>query len=642
MGKLAIRRVIYNGDKYYFESPYLKNGIVILDGDNEHGKSTFMDLIYFGLGGKVYGFTKNDSRVTDKHNEIYHDTNNYVELEVEINGEVFELTRHFIENKIYIVDASKNVLETSVYRNSGTDSVVFSDWILNKLGIDVFDIVQGTKSFKLGFTDLMRLIYHDQKTEVDKIYKSPENDNFISDSLEIRKAVFEVLVGEVYNEYYSLLGKYKMKSKELDDHNALLVSYNNFLKEINKDKLENMEYIQEVITKKEVMLKKLELERNSARVEKIDTSDILMEIEVQKKESQSLHIQKEIKVQAKKAVEESMNKIVYLLDETEREIREIEKIRFVNKKLNLFSPNTCPYCLVEVEREKGKCICGNSIDEEHYEKFFYSNEEYLEILKVRKKSKQSLTTLLDKKLCRLNNINNEIEVIDKSIKDVNLYISDLGKDISSDYNSAYVRRIDDRINEIKEEIINLEHTKELAAKKEELIKKLSTLRSELDILKLRVDEKQNKAQLDMLSKKKVFNEIYEDLMKGSDKYCYDAYIGEDYMPYTNNGMYRARSALVPKRFMYFLTLLILGLQYNLNYPRFLMIDTPNKEGIDPKNLITILKQLSKVYKLRRSEETQFQVILTTGTNVFPRGFKKYVFLTLKDGEKLLNEKIKAK
>ena len=44
MGML-IKKVVYNGDKYYFESPQLQEGIVILEGDNQHGKSTFMDLI---------------------------------------------------------------------------------------------------------------------------------------------------------------------------------------------------------------------------------------------------------------------------------------------------------------------------------------------------------------------------------------------------------------------------------------------------------------------------------------------------------------------------------------------------------------------------------------------------------------------
>ena len=36
MGRLAIRRVVYSGDKYSFESPYLNDGIVIMEGVNGH------------------------------------------------------------------------------------------------------------------------------------------------------------------------------------------------------------------------------------------------------------------------------------------------------------------------------------------------------------------------------------------------------------------------------------------------------------------------------------------------------------------------------------------------------------------------------------------------------------------------------
>lgn len=638
MGKLMIRRVTYNGDRYYFESPYLDDGIVILEGDNEHGKSTFMDLIYYGLGGKIPGFNKSDNKVFEKHTEIYNDTNNYVELEIEINGDRFELTRPFNDNKIYIVDNNQNVTETNISRNCSDNNIVFSDWMLSKLNIDVFDIVQGTKSFKLGFTDLMRLIYHDQKTEVDKIYKNPERDNFVSDSLEIRKAIFEVLIGEVYADYYSLLGQYKIKSKEFDENNAILNSYDIFLKEVVNEELGNVKFITETLNEKNQMLRRAELEREMARTEKNNSDTIIKEIKIQKNNLFTMQYEREKIYKIKKAIEESIEKIMFLIEDAEREVKEIEKIRFVNKKLNLFSLNTCPYCLAKVERENGKCICGNNIDEEQYEKFFYSEEEYLEILKVKKKSVQSLNLLLEKKNIRLNDVKTNIELIDKDITNLYSYINDLGKDIASDYNSAYVRKIDDRIKVISNDINDLENVKELAEKKESLVTTVSRIRGELDSLKLKVEGKLNRAKEDMIIKKQKFNYMYNELMKESDKYCYEAYIGEDYMPYTNSGSYRARSALVPKRLIYFLTLLILSVQYDLNYPKFLMIDTPNKEGIEPKNLKKILKQLSKVYEYKKDEQTNFQIILTTGLATYPKELKKNIFLTIKDDNKLLKEK----
>ena len=637
MGML-IKKVVYNGDKYYFESPQLQDGIVILEGDNQHGKSTFMDLIYFGLGGKVSGFNKTDKDAKEKHKEIYNDSNNYVELLVEINGEEFEFTRPFIENKIYILNKNGEVTETNVYRNAGDENILFSDWILGKLGIEVFDIVQGIRKFKIGFSDLMRLIYHDQKTELDKIYKKPENDNFVSDSLEIRRAIFEVLIGEVYVDYYSALGKYKIKNKEYEEESTVLESYDKFLNEISNEELENVDYINEKISKKRDMLKRLELEREITRNEKNNSNKVLEEVEFERGKLVDRENEKSEFIQIKIIVQQSIDKILFLIERVDKEIKEIEKIRFVNKKLALFSPNTCPYCLREVEREKGKCICGNDIDEEEYEKFFYSEEEYFQILQVKRKSKKSLNLLLAKKSGRLKDLNYKIDLISNEISESKEYINDLLKDLGSEYSSAYICKIDNKVKDINLEISKLESAKELATKKESIVKSISVLRRQVEKLKVEVSTKLSEAQQDMIDKKKNFNEIYLSLMKKTDKYCYDAYIGEDYMPYTNNKEYRARSALVSKRLMYFLTLLIMSIKYDINYPRFLMIDTPDKEGIDRENLIKILEQLKEVNEYRKKPEVKYQIILTTGIGLYPEEFKNNVFLTLENDNKLLIEK----
>lgn len=638
MGRLAIRRVIYNGQKYYFESPYLNDGINVLEGENEHGKSTFMDLIYYGLGGKVSGFNKGDANADKKHYEIFNDSDNYVELEVQINDKIFEFTRTIGDNTIYIVDPEKKVTECNIYRNSSNGDIIFSDWILNQLGIEVFDIIQGTTKFKLNFSDLMRLIYHDQKTEVDRIFKNPDNDNFIADSLEIRKAIFEVLLGEIYNEYYSLLGQYKLKSKEYDKTEAIMFSYDEFLNEVLDEELGNVAYIHSLKKENEEMLLKVETERNIARNEKSNTSEVLKEVDEQKRNFLRLQNERDNMVQAKHAVKQSIEKILYLLDESEKEITEIKKIRFVNRKLKLFNPNTCPYCLREVEREKGKCICGSEIDEEQYEKFFYTDQEYLEIIKVKQKALQSLSTLLAKKNQRLDTILNGISKSSESLNKVRLYIEDLTKDLVAVYNSAYIRKLDGRIYALNTIILKLDQAVNLAQKKEGIVGQLTTLRSQVDGLKIKVNRCLSVAKEDMLSKKDTFNETYLDLMKNADQFCFDAYLGDDYMPYINLKQYRARSASVPKRLMYFLTLLILSLQKDLNYPRFLMIDTPNKEGIDKENLINNLKELTKANKLRKDDTMLFQVILTTGIGTYPEELKKSVFLTLEGKNRLLKEK----
>ena len=375
MGRLAIRRVIYNGEKYSFESPYLNDGLIIMEGINGHGKSTFMNLIYYALGGRVQAFNKKDNDVDNKHNEIYKDKNNYIELLIEICGEEYELTRYIGDSLIFVVGKDEKVIETCVSRNQSDDNtIVFSDWILEKLKVEVFDLVQGTKSFKLNFTDLMRLIYHDQSTEVSRVYKEADNSNFLSDSLEIRKAIFEVLLGKTYNDYYYILGQYKLQLKEFEKAQAIMDSYDDFLGEILDYDLANVIHIKSMIEENQEMIERVQIEREIAIDQKSNVDEVWKIINQQKSILIERQNSEEEWIQSKQLTLQSIDKIVYLIDEAEKELEEIEKIRLVNKKLKLFTPNTCPYCLRKVEREKGKCICGNDIAEEQYEKFFYTDE----------------------------------------------------------------------------------------------------------------------------------------------------------------------------------------------------------------------------------------------------------------------------
>ena len=141
----------------------------------------------------------------------------------------------------------------------------------------------------------------------------------------------------------------------------------------------------------------------------------------------------------------------------------------------------------------------------------------------------------------------------------------------------------------------------------------------------------------MLNKKNDFDEIYLELMKKADKHCYSAYLGNDYMPHINSGTYRERSAEVPKRLMYFLTLMIESLKDKDNFPRFLMIDTPNKEGIDRDNLIDNIALLKEADKYTDNGNISYQILLTTGKDVYPNEFKKFVCCSLDADTYLLKE-----
>ena len=230
--------------------------------------------------------------------------------------------------------------------------------------------------------------------------------------------------------------------------------------------------------------------------------------------------------------------------------------------------------------------------------------------------------------------NAHIEKSRQEIEKIKKFIGELTRDIASNYNSAYIRQLDESERELNGKIVELQQAEELAIKREKLVSEVTQLRNKVEGLKIKVESYLNAAKEDMLNKKEDFDKIYLDLMKRADEHCFSAYLGEDYMPHINSGSYRERSAAVPKRLMYFLTLMIESLKNEVNFPRFLMIDTPNKEGIDRENLIKNIALLKETDIYTKEGSVPYQIILTTGIDTYPEEFKNFVFYTL-DGDKYL-------
>lgn len=221
MARLAIRQLVYTGEKYQFTSPKFPDGIVIIEGSNGTGKSTFSDLIYFCFGGNV---TKFKSSSNAKHREITSDKSNFVEMHIQINNSCYKFKRYFNSNDITVFSETEIVDIFPIFRSKNTQKV-FSDWILEQLGISNFALYFNKYKGQINFSDLLRLIYHDQAQDNDKIFKKQDSDNFISDSVTFRKAIFEVLVGQTFTKYYKALDELKTLEKERTEKKGAIAAF---------------------------------------------------------------------------------------------------------------------------------------------------------------------------------------------------------------------------------------------------------------------------------------------------------------------------------------------------------------------------------------------------------------------------------
>ena len=141
-----------------------------------------------------------------------------------------------------------------------------------------------------------------------------------------------------------------------------------------------------------------------------------------------------------------------------------------------------------------------------------------------------------------------------------------------------------------------------------------------------------------------FNKIYNQLMKISSSKAKVAVIDEDYVPFVDGGDYREKSASVPRRMMYYFTLLSMGLKYkDIKHPHFLLMDTPEEAGIDDitENIILLDKALELSKNTPTDTVGDFQFILTTGIDRYPDKYKQFIKLRFnkKNNDFILKKKI---
>lgn len=660
MGSLALRKIIYKGDKYYYSSKDLKNGIQIVEADNGAGKTTFSSLISYGIGMYVRQFDfRNDK---DNHSEIYSDTNNYVLLKVLINEEPFEFTRYFNPANSNVIFVRGDNFEESfpIYRNAvkNEDDWIFSDWILYKLGIEVCEIFQGVRKFKVNFSDLFRLIHYDQDTNAQNIYKEHRNDNnFVSDSAAVRKVIFELLVGYQFSEYYSLIGEYNKTERV---KNTLKETLDNYTEMVHKMGFKISGVSQEELTHQlkelNLQLQKLEIYRKSLKTNHYSSTQYDKYIHQLREKLFSVDSTNNGLKAEKRATTIELRDLIRLKDDLILEVTQIKKIILAHEELNLFSPNTCPCCLREVKRKKDHCICGNPIDESQYERFFYSADEYLDILKSRQKSVETIETAINSCKEELDDLNAAITRLELEKDKIKVQLREVEKNITNTSNDVELNNVNDKILEVKSNIQTVEQNLKNIEQYEEIQKEFNSSKETLASLaaKLRSMETSLKELMEVQIEK--FDKIYNDLIKQADKDVIKAELDDNYMPVINDGMYRQASSYVTRRLVYYLTLIKMSIDTeNVPFPKFLLIDTPENLGIDEKNLISTLSLIDELFIKEEKEqggiseeikdkeqiegekqsEPNFQIILTTGIGKFPEKYKEYVVETLTDDNKLL-------
>ncbi|MDB5345776.1 MAG: hypothetical protein JWP89_4153 [Schlesneria sp.] len=639
MAFLAVRKVRYDGKKYEYESPVLGDGINILEGENGTGKSTFAGLVYFGLGGYVEPF---DDSKADLHREITGDSGNYVQLSVTIDSSSYVLKRFVGTNDIAVSGEDISAVMPIVRRDSAQR--IFSDWILEKLKIDPVTLQFGVYSGKLNITDFLRLIYHNQAPDPSGIFKAIDNNSFVTDSRVFREAVFELLVGKSYQQYYTALSNFRDADRQRASFAKSLELFKGMAADLNSGEEDlNLVFLdQKVVEFKQQQDRLIAFRRELART----PPRIVVGVNLAEWQKELLANELEI-ISASRAeanLLEEVSRFSQLKADIVSEATQLKKMMFAHEELKLFSANTCPYCLKEVKRFPNRCVCGNDVVEGEYEKFFYDSSEYLAILKSRQKNVETVEIAIASLTRDLLSVRKKKGALEEGAQRLEKQIAQAVDESDSMVDIQQFEAVEERLAVLRQDLAKLEQQRELEVRREALEAELRSATSNVETLKILADQLGTAAQADMQAKRVAFSSIYDRMMRATLKDCRSASIRDDYMPVINGGEYTEASAAVPRRLLYYAALLEMSLtDETVKFPRFLLIDTPETSGIDPTNLKAAVSRLLEVVETGEKLGKRCQVILTTGIGKYPDGMAKSVFRVMhKPADRLLSLKPEAK
>lgn len=636
MDALRIHQVIYRGDLYHFESPIFIDNLVLVEGDNGTGKTTFCNLIYFGLGGKVKEFSLDSDR---KHKEITGDSNNCVELYIGLSGQNFKLRRLLNDNDIAItecvavvrnglivgfeINADETLTKILPVNRSANVKYIFSDWILEKLGISVVDLYHGYNTFKVNFNELARLMYHDQQPNPELIYKQLDTkSNYINDSELLRKAIFELLIGKSFSDFYDSIVEAKDAEKEKLLARSLLNEYKLLADQLRGVReVKNRSFLAAEILTHEAQLELLHNARNAFKRNR--TSGVGVETAIAAIKNSLLENELELSAYKDNLVNlfDEKNQLIRVKSTTVAEIGQINKIIHSHDQLNLFSADTCPYCLSKVTRTTGHCVCGSEIDEKQYERFFYTSQEYKDIFKAKTKTLQTIEEAMMGCDGEIENVRSKLRDAEVRTQQFREKLRDMVGRLDEKVDIESLNDIDDKILETREVIALLLQRLETEAKLEKLNTDYEKKRVAHQNAELRMRGLENAVKIEISDKVGKFSTIYNRLMTATLKDCRSARISLDnYLPIINDGEYKEASSGVSIRLMYYLSMMELSLANDdVPFPRFLLIDTPETAGIELDNLKNCIAQMEQFRKFGKD----YQVILTTGLDKYPESFKKH-------------------
>ena len=477
ISRIVVKRllVLKGGGTAYDQE--FKLGVNIIRGDNGTGKSSVMDLLYYGLGAEVTEWTVEQAACTRTI------------VEVLLNNKLFCFRREITDTgkaPMYIFsgdmsDALKGDENWYKYPNARSkETHSYSQQIFDLLGMPSH---KTDDSKNLTVHQILRLMYVDQLTEATKLLKEDKK----YDNATIRRAIGEYLLGIDNLEAHNLRQELIEANRKFDSVQSELKAIYRFLG--STDNIVRKEQIISEIDSATHEILNLEEKRSEVRKEKLEVlSDSLKE--------RAENISKELKLISENVSNFEDRRLVLnseavdtrlFLDSLHYRKDALEQSKMTSEELGELIFKYCPACLSLLKDHVGgnSCaLCKTDLSESHRH---YAYMQMINEINFQIKESESLQ---EKYKSELKEINSRLP--EYSSKLVSLKKEYIELTSNGDAIDAVLSEIGSEIGFHRSQIYHLNEKMRMVDQVEGLIEK--KLQANSDITKL-------KEQLEMLEEK---------------------------------------------------------------------------------------------------------------------------------------------
>lgn len=578
------------------------SGINIIRGDNSIGKSTIMDLLFFGLGGDLREERWNKEAAACDH----------VITQIEINGYTLTISRPIEPANKPPMQFFPGDYESSVKNHT--------DWIqygvirtANKHSFSqqIFELFgwphhQTDDNSNLTIHQILRLIYVDQDTPVNKILKA----ELAFDKPSMRQAIGDFLLGVDDLGTYGLRQQLSKAEAEFSKIYGQLEAIYKYISPT--EGVLRAEHLDKEITEANTELSELLTERQQTALQPDTNSSPEIKEVATKVAEQISTLAKEIDIRTSKRVE-LVNEVV----ESELFIKAIDfrlkSLQESQATYDFFGEvrfKFCPCCLSPISpQSNGAChLCKTEVDDEK------RKSSYLAALNDLNFQKRESESVLAELRTRLKEADRYIQVESHQLNTLKSKHK-AALTLSSD-KVLKLYTLSSRIGTLEERIANLKSKIKLVSSVEQLISTRDELNNKISYLK---DEIKKNTYLTEARKSKLESNLsertitllrqdggFESDFIEPEKFEYD--FGKDLMLVDGRSKFSASSETIMKNSFHLAILQESIWDEQMRYPRLLLMDNIEDKGMGPKRSQNFQRLLVRSLE---GVEQKYQIIMTT-------------------------------